>query len=380
MNDSKDKISFKKKDVTYKKKAINKIFFVGKFKYIANILLLILIIFLFVNIIIFLIIYNHQRKKVEEKKQNNQINCNLGFYLPRDDLFNCKKCSVKNCKKCYGTINFDICISCDYSFLPIYENENIKECIYLNENEEEESIIINEEENSTTNEEENSFIYEEENASNIFGEEKNDINISYIFNEDKEEENKINNKEIIDEESAYINIENKCKFNYSFKAEYFTNYNHQTITLINNNYKDFIIEMIIDDEKIESPICEYNFPFPGKHIIYFLFDIKNITNLSYLFYLVQYMTLIYFTCLFDTKNIENMAYMFYYCINLESIDLSNFNTQNVKYMGGMFSCCFNLLSIDLSNFDTRNLEEAYYMFSNCYELESINISHFNTFL
>jgi len=66
--------------------------------------------------------------------------------------------------------------------------------------------------------------------------------------------------------------------------------------------------------------------------------------------------------------------MFQGCINLTSLDVSNFDTQNVTNMGGMFNGCINLTSLDLSNFDTQNVTDMRYMFAACRTLATIYAS------
>ena len=66
--------------------------------------------------------------------------------------------------------------------------------------------------------------------------------------------------------------------------------------------------------------------------------------------------------------------MFQLCMNLTSLDVSNFNTENVKYMFGMFVNCSGLKSLDLSNFNTENVTDMRYMFAGCGTLATIYAS------
>ena len=56
----------------------------------------------------------------------------VGYYIPRDDNnanYSPKKCSIKNCKKCYGNSKSNICISCVSPHIPVYNNNSvIKAC------------------------------------------------------------------------------------------------------------------------------------------------------------------------------------------------------------------------------------------------------------
>jgi len=72
-----------------------------------------------------------------------------------------------------------------------------------------------------------------------------------------------------------------------------------------------------------------------------------------------------------------MQNMFSYCLELTSLDLSNFNTSIVINMKNMFSYCLTLTSLDLSNFNTSKTTDMTYMFSDCFNLEYINLINFN---
>ena len=78
----------------------------------------------------------------------------------------------------------------------------------------------------------------------------------------------------------------------------------------------------------------------------------------------------------NTGKIRDMGLLFSHCYNLSSIDLSKFNTSNVKYMDKMFYSCYSLTSIDLSNFNTNKLISINNMFSNCNNLRILNFSSF----
>ena len=64
-------------------------------------------------------------------------------------------------------------------------------------------------------------------------------------------------------------------YNYSFKAEYYTLVDNQTIFLLRNNFE--ILEMVIDGQKVE-PSLEYNFPLKGYHIVHILLNNSNNIN------------------------------------------------------------------------------------------------------
>jgi hypothetical protein len=70
----------------------------------------------------------YKNGKIIECKE--PITCNEGYYLPDDDLTyeDCKKCSVKGCRKCSGTYENNECIFCSFYSNSIYENFKIVDC------------------------------------------------------------------------------------------------------------------------------------------------------------------------------------------------------------------------------------------------------------
>ena len=92
----------------------------------------------------------------------------------------------------------------------------------------------------------------------------------------------------------------------------------------------------------------------------------------------------------DVTNVTNISYMFFMCGKLKSVgNLSNWDISNVKTTGGMFYCCksfnqnisswnmsnvtdmFNMFygcesfNQDLSDWDVSNVTDMGYMFCNC---------------
>ena len=61
---------------------------------------------------------------IEEGKINECLECNPGFYLPKENKTQCKKCSLENCEIC----NNDICTKCFDNFLTKFEAEDIISC------------------------------------------------------------------------------------------------------------------------------------------------------------------------------------------------------------------------------------------------------------
>ena len=104
---------------------------------IKGIILILLVASVIVGIIVFGVFYfikvNKKSTAILLKQNITNINDKDGYYIPKDITLNTiyKKCSGDNCKKCYGNSNNDICISCNKSYEPIYdENNKIISCKY----------------------------------------------------------------------------------------------------------------------------------------------------------------------------------------------------------------------------------------------------------
>ena len=109
-----------------------------------------------------------------------------------------------------------------------------------------------------------------------------------LKDDDNDDDNNNNVCEIGDEDKCHICngnkcvecnyryelIKGKCKANFSFRAIYSTNTENESIDLINSIYKDYIIEMEIDEEKV-SPTTKYTFISSENHTAYFTMNIEN---------------------------------------------------------------------------------------------------------
>ena len=72
----------------------------------------------------------------------------------------------------------------------------------------------------------------------------------------------------------------------------------------------------------------------------------------------------------------DLSDMFYGCINLTSVNTTDWNTENVTTMSSMFNNCQSLTSLDLSSFNTSNVTSMAKMFAYCYNLEELDIRNF----
>ena len=274
---------------------------------------------------------NENKKKLIQEKKDN-IKCKEGFYLPNDSTENkCKKCTIENCSECSGSKEFDICTSCMESFTPIYDKKKrIKSCIKKCQTGKEEKCL-------TCN--------------------------------SKMECSSCN--------PGYKLEEGKCIINYSFKAKYKTNRQKQNINLINKKYADNIVELIIDNQKVNS---SYNHTFKKKgiHSVKMLLNTDGLDTGKMMFFNISRLISINFTEKFNTTNMLSMKGMFKDCKNLQSIKLSNFKTDHIRDFSFMFDNCESLSKLNISNFNTEKSNDISYMFGNCISLTSLQLNSFNT--
>ena len=72
-----------------------------------------------------------------------------------------------------------------------------------------------------------------------------------------------------------------------------------------------------------------------------------------------------------------MYQMFYGCINLITIDVSEWDTSRVTNMSCMFYVCNKIKVLDLSNWNTNKVINMSYMFQGCNNLTTIYVSKYN---
>ena len=80
----------------------------------------------------------------------------------------------------------------------------------------------------------------------------------------------------------------------------------------------------------------------------------------------------------DTRNIVKMTSAFMYCKKLINLDSSNWNTSKVTSMRNLFNQCNEIKKIDVSKWDTSNVTDMSEMFSNCRQLVELDVSKWNT--
>ena len=101
----------------------------------------------------------------------------------------------------------------------------------------------------------------------------------------------------------------------------------------------------------------------------------NIKNMSHLFFLCSSLKEINLSN-FNTTNVEYMCYMFYGCNSLKELNLSYFNTNNLINIRSIFQNCSSLKKLNISNFLINRNVNAKNIFENCFSLGELDLSHF----
>ena len=98
------------------------------------------------------------------------------------------------------------------------------------------------------------------------------------------------------------------------------------------------------------------------------------TNTSCWFQHMEHVTSIQGLGYLNTSEVRKMNNMFNGCMNLSSIDLSNFDTDLVTTMEHMFQDCSSVTSLNLSRFDTHKVNNMQQMFQRCMNLTTIFVA------
>ena len=177
-----------------------------------------------------------------------------------------------------------------------------------------------------------------------------------------------NNKETCNEITIQYSITNSERIRL-FGVKFVEN-NKDLCRIIINNQEHYLGEYYITNNKYEFEKLEIK-----------LKGIKNITNMSYMFYNCESLSSLPDISKWDTKKVTNMKYLFYNCEKLSTLpDISKWDTKNVNNMSYMFYNCELLSSLpDISKWDTENVINMSYMFSECKLLSSLpDISKWDT--
>lgn len=81
----------------------------------------------------------------------------------------------------------------------------------------------------------------------------------------------------------------------------------------------------------------------------------------------------------DGSKLTNMGYAYYGCVNLKSLDLSEFYvTSKCTNLSQTFSECYNLTELDIANWDVSKVTNFSYMFTQCKQLKSLDLRTWDT--
>ena len=106
----------------------------------------------------------------------------------------------------------------------------------------------------------------------------------------------------------YKLVNGTCIAEFSFRAIYEINEVNTNISLMNDEYKDNIISMEIDNETI-CGCTNYTFPSPGNYTVYVVLNTTNISSLA-LFNDIKNLTEIYFSKEFKLNDITFLGMLF----------------------------------------------------------------------
>jgi surface protein len=210
------------------------------------------------------------------------------------------------------------------------------------------------------------------------------INCIYIL-ENEDESTNILNKNFsipekfdiyIDNEKINLTDEYKLKGKKEYNVTYFI-YNDLDMKDMFKNIL-FLKEVKMNSEKncniisMESAFenCENLESFYIKG-----FNTKKIVSLKKLFYQTSLKNVEFND--FNSESVIDVSYMFS-SSSIENIDLSFLHKNKVEYMNHMFSSCTSLTSLDLSKINTSYVKDINNMLGHCESLSSINLDNFKT--
>lgn len=108
------------------------------------------------------------------------------------------------------------------------------------------------------------------------------------------------------------------------------------------------------------------------------FNTSNVTGMNDMFNECNALTSIIGLENFNTSKVDDMMSMFSSCGSLTTLDLSGWDTSNVVDMQNMFDSCTSLISLNLSNFNISNIISMNYMFQDCTSLVTLDLSNWDT--
>ena len=360
--------------------------------------------------------------KVTDKILPNPKKCELGYFIPYDDLTleDCQKCSIDGCIKCNGTYEKNECLSCG-DLLNIYDKNNkiIKCNITCETGEEEKCLTCDKIKNACSScnigyKLVNGICKPDYFIKAIFNTIQVGVDIelyhSPYSNNPKLEKMIIDGKSItptktyIFEEkgnhTVYYKFSKMNQFDTSANKDFFYyNINKNSDHLISVTFSDF--DEYIPDLSFENmfykrkDLISVDFSkislflnidlsqiFYGcENLVYVNFDMKKsyfiVTELKSMFYDCKSLTTINLSKL-NVTSVKSFRSMFKGCTSLESININTFKLNSATSIRCMFCNCNSLEYLDLSSFNSSKLEEMTFTFYNCKSLTSINLNNFRT--
>jgi surface protein len=131
-------------------------------------------------------------------------------------------------------------------------------------------------------------------------------------------------------------------------------------------------EVEVNEEIITT--YEYKFPKAGIYKVKFIFK-SPLTDATGLFWQAECLKTVDLTHL-QTQKLTSVQLMFNYCGKLESADFSNLDLRNVERMYKFCYICDSLVSVNFTNTATLNLTSYPGMFGGCVNLTSVELSNF----
>ena len=187
--------------------------------------------------------------------------------------------------------------------------------------------------------------------------------------------NDINNdNDIMDKLNKIFNIykimNTKEETNDEIVMKYHISKNDKKINIFGTEFvkKNKYLCKIINDNKEYELTDDFEIENNNNNYLEIkLKGLKNITDMSHMFYNCSSLLSVINKDNFDFKNINNMSSAFLGCSLLNSLStFKEINTSNVTNMSFLFSLCSKLDLSFVNNWDTSNVTDMCFMFSGCF--------------
>ena len=167
----------------------------------------------------------------------------------------------------------------------------------------------------------------------------------------------------------------ECDIDYSIKAVYKAEKDNEEINLLDSNYKNIIIYLVINGKKVEIS-NKYKFEKAGAQTTLFKTNLEEITEISGLFSNNKNTLSVETIKNFNIKTIVNMEQLLNECTSLETLIFPSLIGSKLQTIDKMFYVCSSLKIVDLGNFEGYTLSLISEMFKGCISLTSVDLSNF----